>query len=235
MKSTLKTVYIDKIKLLNKYSEHYYQKNNPLVTDQQFDNLKKEILELEKKYKFLTDKNSPNNSVGFKPSKSFAKYKHKLPMLSLSNAFNEEDLKNFEKKIFNYLNKNLKLEYSVEPKIDGISASLTYRKKKLVAGVSRGDGKIGEVITENLKTIKDIPLEIKISSKALAKLDKNPKSIEIKNVVPNVSGLSEEDATKVLEKVGLNVEVRGDGKVKSQSIEPGTKVEYNQKILIKLT
>ena len=85
------------------------------------------------------------------------------------------------------------------------------------------------------KIYNNIPLEIKISSKALAKLDKNPKSIEIKNVVPNVSGLSEEDATKILEKVGLNVEVRGDGKVKSQSIEPGTKVEYNQKILIKLT
>ena len=83
-------------------------------------------------------------------------------MLSLSNAFNEDDLK-ILKKIFNYLNKNLKLEYSVEPKIDGISASLTYRKK-LVAGVSRGDGKIGEVITENLKTIKDIPLEIKNSN-----------------------------------------------------------------------
>ena len=84
------------------------------------------------------------------------------------------------------------------------------------------------------KIYNNIPLEIKISSKALAKLDKNPKTIEIKNVVPNVSGLSEEDATKVLEKVGLNVEVKGDGKVKSQSIEPGTKVEYNQKILIKL-
>ena len=70
----------------------------------------------------------------------------------------KNDLKNFEKKIFNYLNKKLKLEYSVEPKIDGISASLTYINKKLKYGVSRGDGKSeGELITENLKTIKDIP------------------------------------------------------------------------------
>ena len=98
--------------------------------------------------------------MGFKPSKSFEKYMHKTPMLSLSNAFNKDDIINFEKKIFNYLNKQLKFNYSVEPKIDGISASLTYKNKKLLYGVSRGDGKTGELITENLKTIKDIPLEI---------------------------------------------------------------------------
>ncbi len=83
-------------------------------------------------------------------------------MLSLSNVFSEEDLKNFEKKITNFLNlsKNINIEYSVEPKIDGISASLTYSKGKLLAGVSRGDGSEGELITENLKTIKDIPKNI---------------------------------------------------------------------------
>ena len=79
-------------------------------------------------------------------------------MLSLSNAFYREDLINFEKKILNYLNKDAEFDYSVEPKIDGISASLTYINKKLEYGASRGDGKIGELITENLKTIKDIPL-----------------------------------------------------------------------------
>ena len=78
-------------------------------------------------------------------------------MLSLSNAFDNEDLENFEKKIFNYLNKKIEIEYSVEPKIDGISASLTYKNGLLVMGTSRGDGTTGEVITENLKTIKDIP------------------------------------------------------------------------------
>ena len=80
-------------------------------------------------------------------------------MLSLSNVFTKEDLENFEKKIINYLDleKHSKIEYSVEPKIDGISASLTYKNGKLVTGVSRGDGEEGELITENLKTIKDIP------------------------------------------------------------------------------
>ena len=107
-----------------------------------------------KKNVFLKSKNSPAFNVGFNPSKSFEKYKHKVSMLSLSNAFNDDDLKNFEKKIFNYLNNNSKIEYSAEPKIDGISASLTYKKKKLVIGVSRGDGNTGEVITENLKKSK---------------------------------------------------------------------------------
>ena len=149
---------------LNEYHKHnklYYDKNKPIISDAEYDYLKKEILELEKKNVFLKSKNSPTYNVGFNPSKSFEKYKHKVSMLSLSNAFNDDDLKNFEKKIFNYLNNNSKIEYSAEPKIDGISASLTYKKKKLVIGVSRGDGKTGEVITENLKTIKDIPLEIK--------------------------------------------------------------------------
>ena len=83
-------------------------------------------------------------------------------MLSLGNAFTEEDLINFEKKILNFLNneKGLNIEYSAEPKIDGISASLFYKDGKFVTGLSRGDGKEGEDITENLKTIKDIPQEL---------------------------------------------------------------------------
>ena len=159
-KDDIKKIYTNKIKELNKHNNLYYEKSKPIISDAKFDELKNEIINLEKKYIFLKDKNSPNFAVGFAPSKMFEKHKHKVPMLSLSNAFNSEDLHNFEKKIFNYLNQNIKIEYSVEPKIDGISASLYYKKKKLIIGVSRGDGKVGEVITENLKTIKDIPREI---------------------------------------------------------------------------
>ena len=145
---------------IKNYIEHnrlYFDKNNPIIKDSEYDKLKLEILDLENKYEFLKSKNSPSNNIGYKPSKSFEKYKHKLPMLSLSNAFNKEDLRNFEKKIFNFLNEKNKLDYSVEPKIDGISASITYINNKLKYGVSRGDGKTGELITENLKTIPDIP------------------------------------------------------------------------------
>ena len=160
--SLIKKNYLKKTKLLNKYNKFYYDKNNPAVNDQEYDQLKKDVLEIEKKYPSLISKESPSLKVGFKPSKIFNKIKHKVPMLSLSNAFDEEDLKNFEKKILNFLSlkKNAEIEYSTEAKIDGISASLTYKKGILATGLSRGDGIEGEDITENLKTIGDIPKKI---------------------------------------------------------------------------
>ncbi len=155
--------YLKKIELFQEYNKYYYDKSDPQVTDSEFDLLKKEIIELENKYNFLNSNKSPSKSIGFAPSKNFKKVKHKTQMLSLSNAFNEEDLKNFEKKIRNFLSlsKEKDLEYSAEPKIDGISASLTYKNGKFIQGLSRGDGKEGEDITANLKTIKDIPQNIK--------------------------------------------------------------------------
>ncbi len=169
--------YLNKIKLFQKYNKHYYNLNQPLVDDSEFDKIKLEIIDLEKQYKFLNHKDSPSNSVGFKPSKIFKKIKHKTAMLSLSNAFSEEDLINFEKKILNFLNNEtgLNIEYSAEPKIDGISASLLFKDGKFTTGLSRGDGKEGEDITENLKTIKDIPHEIKLKS--------FPKEIDIRGEV----------------------------------------------------
>ena len=154
--------YLKKIKLLQKYNKHYYNFDKPIIDDHKFDNLKLEILDLERKYNFLKHQDSPSNSVGFKPSKIFKKIKHKIPMLSLGNAFNEEDLVNFEKKILNFLNKKpgFEIEYSAEPKIDGISASLIYINGNFTTGLSRGDGKEGEDITLNLGTINDIPKNI---------------------------------------------------------------------------
>ena len=169
--------YNKKIKQLIKLNEHYYAHSNPLVKDFEYDNLKKEILLLEKQYKFLKSNDSPSKVVGFKPSKNFKKVLHKVPMLSLSNAFTQNDLINFQKKIINYLDKKegSEIEYSAEPKIDGISASLIYKNGKFITGLSRGDGNEGEDITENLKTIKDIPVIIN---------DKNfPKEIDIRGEV----------------------------------------------------
>ncbi len=155
----IKRNYLKKIDLINKYNKAYYKNSKPIVDDFEYDNLKHQILGLEKKYKFLKSDKSPSVIVGFKPSKNFKKIKHKIPMLSLGNAFDKEDLLNFEKKICNFLSlkKNTIIEYSAEPKIDGISASLLYKNGKFIRGLSRGDGVEGEDITENLKTIKDIP------------------------------------------------------------------------------
>ena len=158
-KKAIEKNYNNKIKLINKLNKFYYNKSKPIVQDFEYDELKKEIFSLEKKYNFLKSKDSPSQIVGHKPSKNFKKDLHRVPMLSLANAFTEEDLINFEKKILNFLSKdkNYKIFYSAEPKIDGISASLTYKNGEFVKGLSRGDGKEGEDITANLLTLKDIP------------------------------------------------------------------------------
>ena len=176
-KEVIRKNYKKKIKLINDYNQKYYDENLPIISDSDYDELKKEILTLEKKYSFLRSKDSPSKTIGYKPSKNFKKAPHRVPMLSLANAFSEEDLLNFEKKILNFLSQsiNSNISYAAEPKIDGISASLTYRSGKLVSGLSRGDGKEGEDITSNLATIKDIPKII--SSKSF------PEEIDIRGEV----------------------------------------------------
>ena len=161
-KNKVKKEYNKKIQNLVKLNKHYYELSKPLVNDYEYDQIKADILSLEKKYDFLESENSPSKIVGFKPSKTFKKVLHRVPMLSLSNAFDEEDLVNFEKKINNFLDQknSNELEYSAEPKIDGISASLIFKKGKFIMGLSRGDGKEGEDITNNLMTIDDIPKNI---------------------------------------------------------------------------
>ena len=162
-KILIKKNYKKKIELYNYYNKKYYDQNISEIPDAAFDNLKNEIIDLEKKNTFLSNKKSPSQSVGYKPSKNFKKVKHGVPMLSLANAFDRNDLINFEKRILNFLSKNkdFLLSYSAEPKIDGISASLIYRNGEFKTGLSRGDGKEGEDITANLATIKDIPKKIK--------------------------------------------------------------------------
>ncbi len=176
-KNLIKKKYIEKIKLFEHYNKKYFDQNLSEISDAEYDKLKKQIIELENTYKFLKSKHSPSIKVGFKPSKNFIKVSHRTPMLSLANAFTEEDLLNFEKRIFNYLsiNEKNKISYTAEPKIDGISASLIYIDGKFHMGLSRGDGKEGEDITANLSTIKDIPKVI--SSKDF------PKEIDIRGEV----------------------------------------------------
>ncbi len=176
-KKKIQEDYLNKIELFKKYNKFYFNKSRPLVSDSQYDELKKELLLLENKFKFLNSPQSPSNIIGHKPSKNFKKDTHRVPMLSLNNIFSEQDLINFQKKIFNFLSveKDYKLFFSAEPKIDGISASLTYKNGIFTKGLSRGDGREGEDITKNLETIKDIPK--KILSKDF------PKDIDIRGEV----------------------------------------------------
>ena len=152
--------YQKKKKLFIEYNKSYYDLNSPKIDDATFDQFKKDLIEFENTHNI---KDKITNIVGFTPSEKFSKIKHQEKMLSLDNAFNEEDILDFYKKINNYLNNNneFREELYAEPKIDGISASLSYIDGKLARGLSRGDGEFGEDITENLETIDEIPKKLK--------------------------------------------------------------------------
>ena len=146
---------------LKRHNKLYFSSDNPKISDDDYDQIKNQALELEKKYPFLKKIDSIENIVGSKPSNKFKKIKHLRPMLSLSNAFEKKDMQDFIKKISNFLNlRDQKIEFFCEPKIDGISATLIYENGFLKKGLSRGDGIIGEDILENLKTIESIPQKI---------------------------------------------------------------------------
>ncbi len=161
-KKDIKKTYIEKIKKLKKYDKAYFDQDKPIISDADYDKIKQEVTDLEKKYKYLVNKDSPSKKIGYSPSDKFKKVNHDAPMLSLANAFSKENIEDFIKKISNFLNikSTEKIDFSAEPKIDGISASLKYVDGIFVRGLSRGDGKIGEDITNNLKTISDIPKKI---------------------------------------------------------------------------
>ena len=170
------SLFKDKVKSLKKHNELYFKLDSPKISDAEYDNLKKEIVDLKKNNNFIRKLKINTKFVGFSPSNKFKKIKHLKPMLSLSNAFEKKDMEDFLSKIKNFLNsKEMNIELLSEPKIDGISASLTYENGILSKGLSRGDGINGEDIMKNLMTIKDIPKKIN---------DKNvPKILEIRGEV----------------------------------------------------
>ena len=149
--------------LIKKYNYYYHNKDKPIISDKEYDLLVKENQELEKNYPKLKLKNSPNNQIGSKILNKFKKITHKSSMLSLPNAFEEKDIYEFDERIKKFLNykKDEKLEYLCEPKIDGLSINLLYKKGLLVKASTRGDGKIGENVTNNVLTIKNIPHQLK--------------------------------------------------------------------------
>lgn len=144
-------------KLLNQYSYEYYVKDNPSVPDSEYDKLLHELIEIETQHPEYKTDDSPTVRVGGEAQSTFEKVNHDTPMLSLGNAFNEEDLRKFDQRIREQIGE---VTYMCELKIDGLAVSLKYENGRFVQGLTRGDGTTGEDITENLKTIHAIPLKI---------------------------------------------------------------------------
>ena len=145
------------VALLNRYATEYYTSDNPSVSDSEYDRLYRELVELETAYPDQVLADSPTHRVGGKVLDGFEKYSHQYPLYSLQDAFSREELEAFDARVRKEV---VHPTYICELKIDGLSISLTYEKGILVAGATRGDGSIGENITENLKRVKDIPLTL---------------------------------------------------------------------------
>src|SRR5574344_934951 len=145
------------IREINKASMEYYVNDNPSITDQEYDDFYKELLSLEEKYPDLKRANSPTIRVGGKVLDKFEKVTHKSPMLSFDDIFNEDEIILFDERIRKTCPNAC---YTLEPKMDGLSGSLTYEKGVLVRAATRGDGLVGENITHNVKTIKSVPLTL---------------------------------------------------------------------------
>jgi len=145
------------IKILNKASYEYYALDNPTITDQEYDSLMDELIRLETNHPTLVRSDSPTVRIGTEVISEFKKVTHEIPMMSLGDVFNEEEIISFDEKIRKVINNP---EYVCELKIDGLSVSLLYENGKLVRGATRGDGTIGEDITHNVRTIKNVPLSL---------------------------------------------------------------------------
>lgn len=146
------------INQINYHSNKYYNDDAPEISDYEYDNLMKELIKIEEENPRIKRADSPSSRVGGKPLDKFTQITHKIPMLSLSNAYSDKDLKDFDKRVRELADDSV--EYVVEFKIDGLSVGLTYKNGVFEKGATRGNGVVGEDITENLRTVKTIPLKI---------------------------------------------------------------------------
>ncbi len=149
--------YLELIKIINEADYNYHTLDNPTITDQEYDNYLRELYKIEEEHPEIVRSDSPSHRAGGQVLDEFKKVVHSIPMLSLSNVFNEEEIRQFDERI---KKEGIVPKYVAELKIDGLSVSLNYRNGKLVSAATRGDGTVGEDITNNVKTIKTVPLTI---------------------------------------------------------------------------
>jgi DNA ligase (NAD+) len=165
---------------LNDHAYRYYVLSKPIVSDAEYDRLYRELEELEAKYPAFALPDSPTKRVGAKPQEGFATVQHRVPMLSLNNAMDEQELTEFDEQVKRFLAKEApeqnSIEYVAEHKFDGVAVTLTYEDGVLVQGATRGDGQEGEDVTANIKTIKSIPLRLRVEGFA-------PKLLEVRGEV----------------------------------------------------
>ena len=145
---------------INQHNYRYYVLDDPAVSDSEYDRMMQELKALESQYPELVSADSPTQRVGAQPLAKFGQVRHEVPMLSLDNAFNQNDLQDFDRRIHDRLKFDAPIEYACEPKLDGIAVSLLYEDGVLVRGATRGDGQTGENITLNVRTIPSIPLKL---------------------------------------------------------------------------
>ena len=142
------------------HNHRYYVLDQPEISDAEYDRLMRELEKLEDQYPELRTLNSPTQRVGAPPLEAFEIVRHSLPMLSLANAFDEREARDFDKRVKKFLGTSTDVVYVTEPKLDGLAAELVYESGHFVVGSTRGDGVNGENITQNLRTIKTIPLQL---------------------------------------------------------------------------
>src|SRR5215475_1840426 len=145
---------------LTLHNYRYYVLDDPLVSDAEYDRLFRRLVELENQYPELRDPLSPTQRVGAPPLNEFAQVRHSLPMLSLANVVSREEMQEFQERIQRFLKSDEPIEYVAEAKIDGVAIELVYEEGKLSVGSTRGDGATGEDITQNLKTVRSVPLRL---------------------------------------------------------------------------
>ncbi|WP_028842898.1 NAD-dependent DNA ligase LigA [Thermodesulfovibrio yellowstonii] len=163
------------VKELNYHNYRYYVLDSPVISDEEYDMMLRRLKELEEKWGYILP-DSPTQRVGAAPSEKFEKAEHREPMLSLDNAFSIEELRDFDARVKRLLGSSEEVEYTVEPKYDGLAVELSYKDGLLYKASTRGDGYVGEDITQNIKTIKAIPLRIE-------GVDKIPEEIDIRGEV----------------------------------------------------